>query len=305
MARLYNKTRQLQCYAPDDEKVLTETKAFLAAGWDGCSPVWRLEGQLRSEALRSLGVNRPEDIESMLDPIWQHLFVGGTRTGAWLRLVDPKTSTRRERCSVDERLKVFTEVRFSLGASEPAQRVLGRRRGLSVPEVTGGLLSHLGSAGLLQTPCSKLPMEQLERDTCVFLDQVRASRVAHDYLQRRAAASARFAGLDMPPRVSGDTASSTDVVENVVPPTVEERTSLTFLEYVRQREADLFSNAPDFQRTPTFDERPEFVARTRYYERRLRAYSEAWTNAPTRRAVPDTQLSLASIASRLQRKAGE
>jgi hypothetical protein len=134
MARLYNKTEELQGYAADNEKVLTETNAYRAAGWDGCSTVWRLEAQLKSKALQSFAATHPETLANKLDGIWQSLFVGG-KPGAWLRLVDRTSATRRERCVVDGRWEMFSAVRFSQSVSEPVQRVLGRRRGLSVPEV--------------------------------------------------------------------------------------------------------------------------------------------------------------------------
>jgi hypothetical protein len=134
-------------------------------------------------------------------------------------------------------------------------------------------------------------MDQLESDLRAFFEQARATLLAKDYLERRAAAEARFSGLHVP-RLDEDSTPLTADIWNVIPPTPEERRSRTFLEYVRSREADFFSRAPDFHRTPTFDERPRFVAARRYYEERLRAYSQAWTCAPTRVDVPDPQLAL-------------
>ncbi|MEO8178350.1 MAG: hypothetical protein ABI895_05910 [Deltaproteobacteria bacterium] len=303
MARLYNKTEELQGYPPDDEKVLTETTAYRHAGWDGDATVWRLEAQLKSEALQTLNATRPQDLPSKLDGIWQYLFVGGGSQGAWLRLVDPATATRRERCGVDERWRIFADVHFSSVASGPAQRVMGRRRGLSVPEVTGSLLSHLGSAGLLQLPRSGTPMQQLEQDVAAFVQQAGATVVAKDYPQRRAAIAAKFTGLPVVPRRHDDGAAS-QAASIVAPPTAEERTTLTFLEWVRSQEANLFLDAPEFQRLPTFEQRPEFVARARYYERRLRAYSQAWEDAVTSCKLPDPQLRLDSIERRRAGLAG-
>jgi hypothetical protein len=288
MARLYNKTEELDCYDSDDEKVLTETAAFRAAGWNGSTAVWRLEAQLKSPALKSFEATEPAGLASKLDGIWRYLFVGSSQKGAWLRLVDPSTATRRERCALDQRWAIFHTAQFMSSANTPVQRVLGRRRGLSVPEAIGSLLSHLGSAGRLQTLDCEEPMAQLSLDLEAFYEQVGASHVAHDYHTRRATAAARFAGIRLPQRKE-DIASVNDVAD-VVPPTPEERKTLTFLQYVRSREADFFMSAPDFQREPTFDERPQFVARRRYYEQRLGAYSQAWRSASLRRpGEPDPQ----------------
>jgi hypothetical protein len=106
----------------------------------------------------------------------------------------------------------------------------------------------------LQTLDSEDPMAQLGHDLEAFYEQVGASRVARDYHARRASVAARFAGIGVPVRIEG--IAPVNDVADVVPPTTEERKTLTFLQYVRSREADFFMGVPDSQREPTFDERP-------------------------------------------------
>lgn len=170
-----------------------------------------------------------------------------------------------------------------------------------MPEALGSLLSHLGSVGRLQTLDSEDPLAQLGHDLEAFYEQVRASRVARDYHARRASVAARFAGIGVPVRIEG--IAPVNDVADVVPPTTEERKTLTFLQYVPSREADFFMSAPDFQREPTFDERPQFVARRRYYEQWLAAYSKAWRSGSSRPPrEPDPQHRLPFV-SRLERGA--
>lgn len=77
-ARMYNKSLELKKHPrPYLERI------WLDAGWDGVSDVWRLEYQLRRQALRDLGVVRYSDLAASLAGIWDYC------THKWLRHTQP------------------------------------------------------------------------------------------------------------------------------------------------------------------------------------------------------------------------
>jgi len=57
------------------EQTRTECAPYGRAGWDGVSPVWRVEAQLRSRVLEQLSVRSPAELASSLDSVW-HYVVG-------------------------------------------------------------------------------------------------------------------------------------------------------------------------------------------------------------------------------------
>lgn len=86
-ARLYDKTLELEKSHKDYLKPL-----WAVAGWQPGQTVWRLEFQLRREALTELGVTTVPDLLKDLAGLWDYA------TGSWLRLTIPNpfdaTATR-------------------------------------------------------------------------------------------------------------------------------------------------------------------------------------------------------------------
>ena len=64
-------------------------------GHDSSLPVWRLEFQVRREALRELGITTVTRLEERASDLWAYL------ARRWLRLGIPLDSTRRERWPMD------------------------------------------------------------------------------------------------------------------------------------------------------------------------------------------------------------
>jgi hypothetical protein len=78
MARVYDKTLEISHSGHDHIQ-----ERWRYHGWDGARVVWRLEFQLRREALRQLDVLTVDDLPGALGPVW------GYCTRNWLRLACP------------------------------------------------------------------------------------------------------------------------------------------------------------------------------------------------------------------------
>jgi hypothetical protein len=79
LARIYNKTEEIKTTGKDWFKT-----AWFENGWDGKKDVWRIEFQLRREALKELGIDKVEDIKGNEERLWNYL------TNNWLKMNDPK-----------------------------------------------------------------------------------------------------------------------------------------------------------------------------------------------------------------------
>jgi hypothetical protein len=84
-ARLYNKTLEMK----KNPRPYLE-RLWRDAGWDGVSDVWRLEFQLRRQALRDLRVSRYSDLADSLAGIWAYC------TQKWLRHTQPLGADRNQ-----------------------------------------------------------------------------------------------------------------------------------------------------------------------------------------------------------------
>jgi hypothetical protein len=83
-ARLYNKSLEL---VSSGKAHLLEL--YRACGWDEVSRIWRLEFEVKRNALGSLGIRQFADLESNLPELWSYL------TANWLRLTLPSLSDER------------------------------------------------------------------------------------------------------------------------------------------------------------------------------------------------------------------
>ena len=192
--RIYDKMEELMVVqGKDSEKTRTELAAFKAAGWDGSSPVWRVEAQIRTEVLQQLGAGSPEQLAKVLDSLWSYV-VGAQdmQRRAWLRLVEPGTSTRMERCRTDARWQVFQSARF-VGRS-PVERVQGRKGGVAPDNALGALLSLLGASSNLRDPGEEqTPRELILSDFARAAEVIAATpHLLKTYRRRRSSARARY-----------------------------------------------------------------------------------------------------------------
>jgi hypothetical protein len=84
-ARLYDKTEEIR----DNDKAFFED-VWRQCGWLGGGAVWRLEFQVKRDALKQFDATQFDDALGLCDAIWPYL------TGSWLRLAisSPGDSTR-------------------------------------------------------------------------------------------------------------------------------------------------------------------------------------------------------------------
>ncbi|WP_156899660.1 hypothetical protein [Marinobacterium litorale] len=84
--RLYDKTLEIQ---KSQKTYLYEL--WKAQGWDGSSPVWRLEFQLKSQVLREVLIKSVPTLIERLNALW------GYCTTAWLKLCEPDGGANQSR----------------------------------------------------------------------------------------------------------------------------------------------------------------------------------------------------------------
>ncbi|MCK4587674.1 MAG: replication initiation factor, partial [Gammaproteobacteria bacterium] len=85
-ARLYDKTLEIEKSKKDFFKPL-----WIRSGWDGVSPVWRLEFQFRREVLRQLNIKTFDELNDALGGLWEYA------THKWLRLCCPNDDQTQSR----------------------------------------------------------------------------------------------------------------------------------------------------------------------------------------------------------------
>lgn len=135
MACIYDKREELLIRADKRDE---EEDRWRSGGWDGLSPVTRVEFRLRSEALHELGARDGLDaFRRGLDAIWSYC------SGLWLRLVDRESADRLSRCTVTDAWHVVQEVEFLHRAAPAARKRI--RGGATAAQVFGSTLSHLGA----------------------------------------------------------------------------------------------------------------------------------------------------------------
>jgi len=192
--RIYDKTEELfAVQGRDSEKTRTELATFRAAGWNGESPVWRVEVQLRGPALQEFNAVSPETLGHSLDSLW-HYVVGSndSHAQAWIRLVDRASSTRIERCRTDSRWGIYQSATFAGQAS--VERVRGSQGGVAPENVLGFVLSLLGGTSNLRDAGEEQMTRELLLSDFTRCAEVIASNphLLKTYRRRRNAARGRF-----------------------------------------------------------------------------------------------------------------
>lgn len=140
MARIYDKTAELALPGRELKREL-EFDIWRAAGWDGESPVTRVEFQIRGEALDELDMRDPSKLPGRLNSLWQT----GVR---WMRLVIPDSATRPSRRKLDPRWIAVSTIPFDHLAPPIKRR---RVRGGATPEhAIGAVLSRLAGSHQLE-----------------------------------------------------------------------------------------------------------------------------------------------------------
>jgi hypothetical protein len=172
MARIYDKLAELKLKKPEIQE--EERARFLANGWDGVSPVTRVEFQIRGEALRDFGLRDPDaptqdvrdqktrklatvrvfkGFEEVLDRVWRAAL-------SWLRLTKPdQREERASRRATDDRWLAMARLAFSEKTVDGEHLRVRRRGGASVDQTLGCVLSTLGQAGRLHRLSRMTPDE--------------------------------------------------------------------------------------------------------------------------------------------------
>jgi len=191
-ARLYDKSVEIARHEAGHEKPAIERALWARGGWSG-GTVWRLEFQIRREALREGKIETLDELERELDSLWAY----GTKR--WLRMADRDGATRRHRSRTDDRWLLFQAVTFEREAA-PIRRERMKRGGCSVGQVLGTIQSFL--AGIGSTADTETSDGAARPVRAVFLENV--ARLAQavpfslgsDYLAMCRSKRARFASVD-------------------------------------------------------------------------------------------------------------
>jgi hypothetical protein len=136
VARLYDKTAELTKSGKDWMHAVWQ-----AGGYDPSSSVWRLECQLRREALRELQLPTLPDLERRLASLWRYLLAH------WLRLTVPVRSDRPERWPTDPVWQILSQPDFC-SVGEEVVRL--RKLGADLDRIVCGLLGYLSSYAALK-----------------------------------------------------------------------------------------------------------------------------------------------------------
>lgn len=130
MARLYDKTLEIKV---SGKSWLRDV--WKARGWDGRTPVWRAEFQLRRETLSEFGATGVDTFLHLRPAIWAYC------TEEWLRLTVPSVGDYTSaRWPTHPLWQVVQSENTALGAVEPAERVRKTRE----PEDAALFLNGLG-----------------------------------------------------------------------------------------------------------------------------------------------------------------
>jgi hypothetical protein len=186
--RVYNKTEELKAKG-DAVKRAEEYERWKAAGWDGRSPVTRVEFQLRDAAMKELGLRDVQHFDERLDHAWAYC------TRRWCRLVELGTRTRKKRCETDARWEAVRNVEFNSSAEAATRK---RARGtVDARHAVGAVINYTSRAGLGGGfPLGSSGREKMRDWTDEYSDAwvhwllderfARASRAAADELVRTA-----------------------------------------------------------------------------------------------------------------------
>jgi hypothetical protein len=86
-------------------------------GWDGETPVTRIEFRYERECLREMGIECPFDLLDQLDSLWAY------STRAWLRHTVPSVDSNQSRWAVSEVWQVVQRATLFMTEAAPAARV--------------------------------------------------------------------------------------------------------------------------------------------------------------------------------------
>lgn len=138
--RLYDKTAEIQV---SDKDYMREF--WLECGWDGATPVWRLEFEVKREAIRQFDLDS-WDIGPLCAGLWSHL------THSWLRLAVPsETDATRSRWETHPMWRRLSTVDFGVHDVPSLQRTRTSRppsRDWMFRSAGSGILTFMATQGI-------------------------------------------------------------------------------------------------------------------------------------------------------------
>lgn len=177
-ARLYDKTKEIV----KSEKFFFK-ELWQQNGWDGESPVWRLEFQLRREVLKSCQVLDPDFIIELFNSLWVY------HTKHWLSLceINPKDSNR-SRWALAAEWQTLSEAKFTPHPVEDIRR-------LNFESVPSDETIFVGATGYLTSFMVKYEYDSLTEALAAFPEHARSyfksaenKRISFDaYVERKVA----------------------------------------------------------------------------------------------------------------------
>lgn len=138
-ARLYDKTIEIE----HTQKAFFKD-IWLELGWDGLSPVWRIEFQLRQKPIKEFGLSEPIQLLEELNGVWRYC------TEKWLNLRKDNGDKNRSRWPL---AKIWAEmIELDLGQEKrlPTKRIKSETvpsRDWLLMYTLGGLTSYMAANG--------------------------------------------------------------------------------------------------------------------------------------------------------------
>ncbi len=138
--RLYDKTAEILV---SDKEYMREF--WLECGWDGTAPVWRLEFEVKREAIRQFGLDDMA-IAPLCAALWSHL------THSWLRLATPsQTDSTRARWDTHPMWRRLSVVDFGVHHVPSLQRTRSTQppsRNWMFRSAGAGILAFMAQEGI-------------------------------------------------------------------------------------------------------------------------------------------------------------
>jgi len=131
-ARLYNKTLEIESSSKDFFMPI-----WIKNGWDQRQTIWRLEFQLRREALNHFSISKLVELTECINDVWRYC------TQDWLRLVDEGKTTNRTRLETHPLWSEIQQIKFGPGNYTGVTRNVSRSRKANMKAI------HLNGLGYL------------------------------------------------------------------------------------------------------------------------------------------------------------
>lgn len=153
--RIYDKTEEIKvsgkAYMKDE---------WLKQGWDGVTPIWRVEAQLRRKVIKEFKANKVDELKKNAPDIWKYV------TGEWFTVREISQSDKtRSRWQLSSMWKVINESFKNLGmlTGIVRERIKDVTLEKLIPQLSGSFTSTLALLKKARLPMSEF-MQIIERN---------------------------------------------------------------------------------------------------------------------------------------------